>query len=254
MIYKETLSTGHFNTDPLLGCNGPDLATALADVKIFMTRSSELAILKFSHYMNRDKDGAGFTEEEMDRLCTEVISALDEYLYTGPLPLAETPLSTMTAQGGRVIAVFDNLSSALHQKYAGKGIYSYLDYPTSDTADLTVFDHYSDTSDLNAMVSDQLQKLANPESHGGDLFLLSWTLTQNTEQAVACGAGIGVPILRMAASANGVLWEYMQQKFRAGAIGSDSLPNLLYHDAAQGFATDVALWLNNGGSFNGINR
>ncbi|OZG72631.1 hypothetical protein BTA51_13965 [Hahella sp. CCB-MM4] len=249
VIFQGKLSTGHFNTNPLLGCDGPGLDTALADVKIFMARSSELVILKFSHYLNRDKDGADFTEEEMDRLCSEVLTALDGHLYTGPMPLAATPLNIMTARGGRVVAVFDNLSAALHQKYAGKGIYSYRDYPTSETADLTVFDHYTGTPDLEVMINDQLGKLENPENHGGDLFLLSWTLTQDTEQAIACGAGIGISILTMAASANSELWKNMEQLQRGGNIRKGRLPNLLYHDYAQGFATDIALWLNNGGSF-----
>ena len=249
VIYEKELWTGHFNSSPFLGCNGPRLDTALQDVKSFIQNSSELPILKFSHYLNRDNDASGFTEAEIEQVIQNVISVLGSFLYKGPLPLAGTPIKDMVAGGGRVIAVFDELTSALHNKYKSQGIYSYGDYPGNTSADLTVYDKYSSTNNLDHMVSDQIEKMKNTSNHGGDLFLLSWTLTQDTAQAIACGAHVGESIISMAGTANAVLWKNMVEQFNSGGITPATIPNLIYHDAAQGFATDVAIWLNNGGKF-----
>src|SRR5262249_30664900 len=54
-------------------------------------------------------------------------------------------------------------------------------------ANLTVFDSYSSTNSLNAMIINQFAKMEDVANHGGDLFLLSWTLTQDVSQASACG-------------------------------------------------------------------
>ena len=249
VIYEGELWTGHFNKSPFLGCNGPRLATALQDVNQFIQNKFELPILKFSHYLNRDNDASDFTEIQMEELIQSVISHVGNYLYKEDLPLADTPLADMVAGGSRIIAVFDGLSDALHDQYKSQGIYRYADYPGSTAADLTVYDKYSGTNSLETMVTDQLKKMNTASNHGGDLFLLSWTLTQDDAQAIACGAHLGESIIKMAGTANAVLWKHMVEQFNQGHITPEKTPNLLYHDDAQGFATDVAIWLNNGGNF-----
>jgi hypothetical protein len=246
VLYRGTFRTGHFNDSPVLGCDGPALAVVFEDVSAFLAGSSELVILMFDHYFDRDSGVFAFTDQQMDALCGQVVAQLRPFLYTGPGPLAGTPLRQMIASGGRAIAVFASLSASVKSKYAGQGIYSYSDYP-GGPADLTVFDSYANTNDLNTMINDQFGKMKRTENHGGDLFLLSWTLTQSNTQAIACGAGgLTTSILDLAAQADAALWSNIVDQYAAQQITTATIANLLYVDNCQGFVTDVSTWLNRG--------
>ncbi|HEX4862189.1 MAG TPA: hypothetical protein VFV07_13210, partial [Rhizomicrobium sp.] len=92
----------------------------------------------------------------------------------------------------------------------------------------------------------QIPKLRNPANHGGDMFLLSWTLTQSDEQAVACvlGGGVATTILDLARGANAALRKNMVPALLDGTLEAGMRPNLIYIDWVHGFATDFALWAN----------
>jgi hypothetical protein len=250
VLYNNTMYTGHYFA-LTAGCNGPALSDILCQVKDFMQRSRDLVILKFSHYFNRDSMFAGFGTPQMQQLIDLVVNTLGPVLYTGAVPaggLATATLNSLMAGGGRVLAVFDELDSSLKQS----GIYSYLDRSNSSlggktgTADLIVFDEYAKDSDLDDMISNQLEKLDNPANHGGSLFLLSWTLTLNLAQAGICGSysSYVTSILSLADQAAEALYPTMQQWLQGGQISLTYIPNLLYLDNSRGYATEVALWLN----------
>ncbi|MDO7877689.1 hypothetical protein Q5H93_23335 [Hymenobacter sp. ASUV-10] len=250
VLYNSTLYTGHYFALNA-GCNGGALSDILSQVKEFMQNSRDLVILKFSHYFNRDSMLAGFGTAQMEQLINLVTSTLGPVLYTGAVPsggLATATLNDLMASGGRVLAVFDELDSSLKES----GIYSYLDRSNSalggktGTADLIVYDVYAQKSELDEMISNQLEKLDNPANHGGSLFLLSWTLTLSAAQSVVCGSysSYVTSILSLADQAAEALYPTMQQWLQGGQISTTYIPNLLYIDNSRGYATEVALWLN----------
>ncbi|MCB1713810.1 MAG: hypothetical protein KDK04_00725 [Candidatus Competibacteraceae bacterium] len=245
VLYNGTMYTGHYAVHKdlgTLGCNGQSIADILADVNNYLKRGKDLVILKFSHYFDRDSGGA-FSDSQMKMLLTQVTSALQPLLYSGPVPsggLQSTKVNDFIGSGGKVLAVFDGLSDSLKSQY--KGVYSYAD--KGNSGDLVVYDRYANSNDLDTMISDQLNKLDNPANHRGNLFLLSWTLTQSDEQAVLCPTGGAPSILALAQQANVALWSKLVSAFQQGMISHTRRVNLIYADNIQGTQTDFAIWLN----------
>lgn len=236
--------TGHFDTGTGLGCDGPTLATVLSDAASFAAAHRELVILKFSHYYVRATKQT-FNADQMRALSQQVYNALGSALYVTTNPLGTIALSTFIAQKGVILPVFADFTDSLKNSFPG--LYSYSDYPPAAGvhADLTVYDNYSDTNNLNRMVDGQIGQLVDQANHGGDMFLLSWTLTQSQEQAIACGAQVGVTsILDLADTADTALWPQMVATMGTGRINQQTVPNLVYIDSMLGFATDVAVWFN----------
>lgn len=243
VLFQDVLYAGHFDTDRGLGCNGQALSAVLDDVNAYLRGGGrDLVILKFSHYYDRGT-GGGFSDAQMTRLLDQVTSALQPVLYSQPVPaggLANVTVGEFLANGGTVLAVFDGLSDTLKARYTG--VYSYAD--KGGTGDLVVYDNYANTNDLGGMVTDQLDKLDDPANHGDNLFLLSWTLTQSTTQAVGCVVGAEPSILDLAQEAGAALWPTLVGAYQQGKITSAQLPNLVYVDNLQGTMTDFAVWLN----------
>jgi hypothetical protein len=145
--------------------------------------AAEIIILKFSH-------PSGLSADDLTALSQMVSNTLQGHLYTTPLPpntrLADLTYATLVGQSGVpatvVIPVFDLDTAAAT---AFPGLYKYADYDNKQaaTADLTVFDQYSNTISITAMVPDQTAKLRSWTRLCADgvtpcdLFLLSWTLT-----------------------------------------------------------------------------
>ena len=246
VIYSKTLYTGHYNLSLGAGCNGAALDDVLTDVLTFMGSSNDLAILKFSHYYDRDEHVAGFSDTQMDTLCAAVTSKLSSVLYNQSVSsggLSDVTIDEYIGTSGKILAVFDQLSDTVKSQYTG--VYSYADAPVSNTqGDLIVYDHYSDTNDLDTMTADQLAKLTDTANHQNNLFLLSWTLTQSTGQAIGCVSGLGTSILDLSEKANSVLWSELNGAYQHGSITLTCMPNLLYVDNCATFVTDVAMQLN----------
>lgn len=246
VIFEGTMFTGHFTTNDLgiLGCNGQSIADVLGDVKTYLENGGrDLVILKFSHYFDRDTGESGFSDDQMEQLLDQVTQALQSSLYMQPVPpngLQSVTVRGYIGAGGTVLAVFDGLSDSLKSQFSG--VYSYAD--KGGAGDLVVFDSFADSNDLDTMISDQLGKLNNAANHGSNLFLLSWTLTQSTAQAVSCTVGAAPSILDLAQQADAALWPTLVAAFRNGQITSQMMTNLIYTDDVEGTPTDFAIWLN----------
>lgn len=245
VIYNGAMYTGHYSVNATLGtlgCNGQSIADVLNDVKSYLENGRDLVILKFSHYFDRD-GGGGFSDQQMKTLLEQVTKALQPWLYIGSVPsggLQSVKVNDYIGTGGKVLAVFDKLSDPLKSQFSG--VYSYAD--KGSLGDLVVYDEYADSNDLDTMISDQLSKLANAANHGDNLFLLSWTLTQSTAQAIACATLAAPSILDLAQQADVALWPALVSAYQRGMISSTRMVNLIYADNIQGTQTDFAIWLN----------
>lgn len=247
VLWNGTFYTGHYqiNAPVTVGCNGPTLSQFLAQISQFMAETSDLVILKFSHYYNRNTPRAGFSADDFRNLISRVQQSIGPHLFTGPAGpagLAARDMHDFLAGGGCVLTVYDALPQALHAP--GVGIYRYADYP--DTGDLVVFDRSATENTVANMATDQKAKLANQAHHDGNLFLLSWTLTQNANQISDCAMGKPDPtsILDLADRANATLQPTMEQWIADGTVTPKTIPNLIYVDANADFCLQTALYLN----------
>jgi hypothetical protein len=250
--------TGHFSCNStlgLLGCNGPKVSDILDEVTTFMQESKDLVILDFSHFFDRttvscirttltsftdtqlqDLESSKtltlkpFTNTQLQDLESSVSQQLGDLLYSGPQPSSTSKLNSLISQDkGAVLVLFDSPAGST------TGI-----YPSSA---LNIYNQYSNTNDLDAMVADQLNKLKN-DSFPDNEFVLSWTLTLSNEQSEACAVGgLTTSILDLANTAETVLWSNMVSAL-GQQIKSQTTPNVVYIDNYQGFAADIAVWLN----------
>lgn len=202
-----TLIVYHGAWDSILHVDGPNLSDILADVQKFMQAGGkELVILKFSHF-------GGFDQPTFETMCNMINQYLGSWLYTGTRPsslprnswLSGQTLNTYVSGGGACLVVCDG--SYTPPASLTNAIWVYRDWFATDPqdGDLTVFDIYSNTIDLDTMESGtgpnpdpnlpgleqgQLPKFA---AFNGNcyynydnntvvcgLFLLSWTLTPPT--------------------------------------------------------------------------
>lgn len=245
------MRTGHFSvrSGGAMGCFGQTMEEALSDVKAYLQEGGrDLVILKFSHYFDI-VTLQGFTEAQMRALLEQVTGALEPWLYDGEVPeggLQSGTVSHYIGAGGKVLAVFDGF----HDFGQSRGVFSYADAAPGDivVGDLIVFDRYSGTNNLKDMIEGQLTYLGTAENHGSNLFLLSWTLTQSSDQATRCalppGLGRTPSILDLALQANRAVWPSLAEAVQGGLITSASMPNLIYTDDIQGAQSDYAVALN----------
>jgi len=174
--------------------------------------------------------------------------------------LVDIPLSSINNGQSKIIAVFDDVDiDRLDVTDDAKALtYSYADYyhdngsvPSSANYDMIVFDRYSNTDRLSVMVDDgspsdaqhpgQLYQYLQNSNHHADLYLLSWTLTQQLGDQIT-----GSPsIADLAGQANLCLGQYLQQLIQQGHISNNFLPNILYVDFCDNFVTDAAVYINN---------
>ena len=204
--------------------DGPKVAGGLGDIAKYMGEGHrEVVFLKFSHFK-------GMSDTSYSNLVKMIESKLGKWLYKTPVSgrLADLTFSQVTSTGGKVIPVFDEDYIFNHRK---PGFFVYRDCTSCDPqkGDLTVYDVYSDTTDLSKMEKDQLGKWSrfkgqckDPGGCSGypgspppcDMFLLSWTLTPMTG------------VWTWAKQANAVLVD------KAKGIQSHSglVPNILYTD------------------------
>ncbi|HSG41247.1 MAG TPA: hypothetical protein VLE27_16525 [Thermoanaerobaculia bacterium] len=250
------LYTGHFSSVAVLGtegCDGGTLVDIFNDVTNFLGQGSkELVILKFSHYYDRDANVFSFNKSQYLTLVKLVTGMLGDWLYVNDTGsrLADIPLSQIIGASGKVLAVFDELPGDLVQS----GIYQYSDYsppapPPGKTCgdqlgavsgDLSVYDKFTGTNDLLTMETDQLDKLDCAVNHGGDLFLLSWTLTQSGGDATGCLLGLAPSIIDLAQQAI----DSIESSLADHTITSANIPNIVYMDVSPTQATDACIAVN----------
>ncbi|KAK5210406.1 hypothetical protein LTR41_004074 [Exophiala xenobiotica] len=226
--------TGHY-TDQL-GANGESIADIISDINSFTAKGfNELIILELSHSLDTDNDYDAFDDTQYSNLLTQISKNL-KHLYTGHGSdlLTTVPLSDFISSGPAIVVICDerdkNWLSA--NKFLNKGFYG--------PGQLPVYNNYADTTELNTMQQDQYTKFAaqtkkpdNPDQ----LFLLSWTFTQNVADAIGIG-GSGSSLLESATYFNGFLPQtggtvpYTGPVTWAQKVGS--VPNIIMIDNVPG--------------------
>lgn len=202
---------------------GPYISEVLEDIRKFFSEGhQELVILKFSHFNGFDSaDG-----KEYIALRDGISDYLDPWLYKNKPEnqrLADIAVGEYLKSGdGRILVAVDD-DFALTYKKTGFWVYRDWNSGNPEKGDLTVFDRYSNETDLNKMKNDQLEKLRNFDGRCEknknvpcDLFLLSWTLTPVTA------------VWSYAQDADRVLGREMMQYRRPNQ--HDYFANLLYLD------------------------
>lgn len=222
-------TTGHYSEISQLnswqGGNGQSIQSIINDVNSFTASNNELVVLYLSHDLDTDLGNssyAAFTQAQWNSLLQMLQQGLN-HLYTGAAIGADLTTLTLNTYIGNnspgVIVVVDASASGITLgSFAGQGFYLPQNFP--------VYNQYSDTNNLSSMTSDQLSKMAaqrpNPEA---SYFLLSWTLTQSSDEAVFCGTGFADSILTLANQANGQLAAQLLP-----ACSAQTFPNIIYID------------------------
>ena len=226
-------NTGHFSDSSIgiNGCMGGSLDDVLEDVAEFAEKQpDELVILKLSHYLNWNKSKFEFSSGIKKELTNKVTAALGPHLVKSQkrVNLLNLTLKEILEMGS-VIALFDDIKT---------------DWPSGilSLEELPIHDKFSDTNNSKKMMQDQFKKL---KEHDDDnkLFLLSWTLTQDNNQAFACFSNpLGSnskSIEDLAKEANDNLEQVLDKKNTDG-----KLFNILYTDYCDTVPTKICLKAN----------
>ena len=209
-----------------------------------------------------------------------LLNSFNNALYQRPngetRRLVEIPIQNMTNSRCTIIAVFDQVDmdalypihgvsssvQAQNQEIRNK-IHTYGDYyvkdqqpPSKNNFDMVVYDRYTNTDLIGVMVSDsapsdaehpgQIYQFNNQSFHtGSDLYLLSWTLTQQASREVITGSP---SIETLASIANASLGSFLQGMLQKNQIVSTGtvpmIPNLVYTDFCAEFVTDACNFVN----------
>jgi len=225
------------------GCFGYSVDEMFDDVKAFISDSSqnnrEVVILKFSHFMNfkkYDNERSHFELEDFRQLEEKINDKLNGYLVLDNTNFLKTQISVLTEDGARVIVTFDVDVDGYDRPY--EGIYS--------QTSLRLYDNYSDASSYSPMETDQFDKM--DKYSFSKYFVLSWTITQNKNQAIGCmilgkvgdffGHGCE-SIERLANKAN----EHLL-KIQEHCKKTKKYPNVIYTDYVSEDQTKVAISIN----------
>lgn len=256
--------TGHFSNTAvgIKGCYGESLDDILTGVKSFLEQyPTEVVILKFSHFFLCGSDTEflkdsslplNTKQEIINSLISRIRSKLGDNRILASVSgrVSQTQLKYLK---GKAIIVFD--VSELPGLQISR-VMSYLDFDPSPSnagqADLVVFDRYSKTNDVEVMMSKNLPSdpqypgqeyaLLNSNYHGGDLFLLSWTLTLSDTDSLNPGT---YDIMELAQKATGNLsTQIVALCTDANGIDRIKFPNIIYTDICAGGSTDVCEWIN----------
>ena len=236
------LYTGHYGNVPVLrtqGCDGATLTDIFTDVSTFLCQGAkELVILKFSHYLDFDIK-TGFSSGQFRTLINLIKGMLDDWLYpkpASPLRMASLPLSQIIGGSGKVIAALDELSPDLSEQV----IYQYAAYSSGPPGgDLAAYDNYKNTNDPVTMKNDQFGKLDDVANHGGDLFVIDWSLELSDGQNAACTAGGGTSILKLSEQATAALPDLVSH-----GVTSATVPNVVQVNDSPTAATDTCVAIN----------
>lgn len=220
------------------GCLGPSMDEVFNDIVKYAAdpaHKSELVILKFSHFKNCCWPGfaEGWNADRQKDFTQYLTKKIGDYLvrYQGGKRIGELTYSEILASGNsdaaKILVVIESLHDTVRDPAAG--LYRYKDYnpknpneKSSKSADLYVYDKYSNTDDLEQMMESQHKKYVDPNNHGGDMYLLSWTLTHD---------GVTSPSVEaMAHTANSRLPSNLYEWYKAGEINTTKMPNIIYVD------------------------
>ena len=222
VIANGAFKTGHYSDIDVLGwqgANGQSFAQIIEEINAFTVNNKEFIVLNISHDRNTDdgRDYQALNQDEWNHLL-EQLSGLN-YLFVAPDPenidLTLLTLNDFIGNGEAAVVVIaqpDAPDISLGD-YAHRGFYFYRQFDA--------YNSYSDSDDLSHMIADQLKKMQTVRSSpDGQLFLLSWTLTQGARDIVTDGK-----ILDLAAKANPAIFRQLLPE-----VNFTTYPNILYID------------------------
>ncbi|KAI0342816.1 PLC-like phosphodiesterase [Trametopsis cervina] len=220
VIASGHFAAGHYSQIEIVGWQGADGQTfddMISQINAFTASNKELIILNLSHDLNTDSGYLSLTQDEWNRLFQQ-LTGLNN-LFVAPNPTT-VDLTTLTlnqyignGQAAVVIVVQPGNSSITLGNYATRGFYRYSQF--------NAYNSYADTDDLDTMITDQLNKMRTVRtSQDSQLFLLSWTLTQDAGDIVS-----GDTILDLANKADPTLYSQLLP-----ACSTTTYPNILYID------------------------
>ncbi len=249
--------TGHVSSivDATAGCLGEDKFSIINSLQAFFEddkHSKELVILKIAHCTNppQTADAGAYarcTDSQRSEMAHNLAGHLGDLLVKGEVDLNNMTLNEIL-ENGNIILVVQGVRDR------DNGIYRW-GHGSSD--DYYIYDEYSITEDFDTMVNGgknnngdivpgQIAKLRNPDNHTGNYngFLLSWTLTLSTWDAVKCPLGDPPNILELADRAQPQIYDYMYRLGERGEITKTLFPNILYVDTFNKTTTNAAIYLN----------
>lgn len=232
--------TGHYTMVEILkyqGANGQTIKSIISEVNQFTSANNELVILHMSQDLDTDTGGVypHFTQDQWNSLFAELTDPKTglQHLYAYPgygsdpnVDLTSLPISSMIGgpKPAVIVIVHPEISSTTLGAYAGQGLYSATNFP--------LYNSYSDSNQPSAMAQDQIQKMqSNPSPPS---FLLSWTLTQDNDEAVTCALGTASSVLQLANLATPALADYLVPPVSAPiaktSVSPTCYPNIIYTD------------------------
>ncbi|KAJ7091812.1 PLC-like phosphodiesterase [Mycena epipterygia] len=160
--------TGHYSDtgEPLgwQGANGQSMSDMIDQINDFCRISAELIVVRLSHAINTDsKPYKDLTQDEWNRLFSELLRI--KHRFVAPVSgsdLTQVKIKDFIGSGkAAVVLVVDPMNISLGS-YASQGFYT--------SSQLSIYDEYSSTNDLNTMTNDQMNKMRQQHGH---YFLLS---------------------------------------------------------------------------------
>ncbi|KAI0766796.1 PLC-like phosphodiesterase [Irpex lacteus] len=224
VIAGGAFKTGHYSKIPVnpigwQGADGQTIQDIIRQINEFTANNKELIILNFGHDLNTDvgRDYRPFNQDEYNRLF-EILTGIENlYVVEGEDPttvdLTTLPLNRFIGSGRAAVLAIIEPRSIQVGDYSRRGFYKYPQF--------NAYNSYANKNDLDDMINDQLDKMRKVRSSpDSQLFLLSWTLTQQVDNIVAAQS-----ILRLANKAGPAIFGRLLQ-----ACSPQMYPNILYLD------------------------
>ena len=232
-----------------VGCRGESKESIVDNLNNFFAdgkHAKELVILKVSHCATPPGDGyVSCSDDKKSTLAHDLASRLGNHVVKGDLNLKEATLQEILAKGNIILAVdgFGDKANGVFEWGVGKDYFLYDSY--SNTEEFSVMVNGGTNNDGD-YVPGQIQKLLNSNFHTDqfDGFLLSWTLTLSTWDAISCPLSSPSNIMEMAVKAQPRIYEYMYKHVENGDITKTLFPNILYVDSFNRTTTNAAVYLN----------
>lgn len=227
---KKGFYCGHFSNTEMLGWQGAfaqSLSSVIDQINEFCKDKKELIILKIGHVLNitghskvypdfvdNYVDVRDFDSSDWKRLCGELkkiqyLCPYNKNLLCKDISKRKT-IGELTKEKSAVV-VFDE-----------DGHLGSLDECFCKGEDLNIYDKYANKDEVSEMREDQFMKMIEYGNNPDQLFLLSWTLTQQA-------GSITTPILKLAQKANEHLYEVVNE---AGSYAI--FPNIIQIDRVEG--------------------
>lgn len=180
---------------------GPKLREALTDVTKFLNENpSEFVMIEFSHWKDFDQKGADGAflslvkdcipvekrmirdgDKEEEGSATEI--AANENMKNDKDKVDELSKLTLKSLRGKALLLIDNQTMYYHSVVKSIDKNQKITYKSGNGGiylkgkHLQLFDSYSESTNYDAMIRDQVEKFQYKSSSGRDIFVLNWTNT-----------------------------------------------------------------------------